>query len=114
MRRIEAYPVISTTGDKACVEASSTLQFHGWAARETGDPSGAAAFNIRHGGSKVSDKKLFPIELSANQSRAEGPWPEGIRTPNGIFCEVVSGEVDLVVFASVDKEIEDKAITGQG
>ena len=107
MRRIEAYDAKTVTASRALVEGRPSLQYHGFAVRENDDPPGGAAFTIRHGGTDGNAyPALTPVGLAANESKTEGPWVIGVAAPRGIFVELESGEVAVVVFASADDDAD--------
>lgn len=92
--------------DKAMAEGRPTLQFHGFAVRESDDPHGAASFMVRHGGVEGTFQPLFPVNLSANGCIISGPWEKGVDCPRGIFIDFGTGVIDIVIFASVESETD--------
>ena len=85
-----------TGGQLATARAVHLL---GWALRETSG-SAAAALSLYTGGS-ASGQLLAPINLSAGESTRDWFGNSGVYLPGGLFANVESGSVLVVVWVRI-------------
>ena len=97
-------PGAGVTADHQLVEGRADLQFHGWAARELAGTPAPAAFRLR-AGQNDQGKLLVPVELLANESTGDGPYSPGVACPQGIRAEILSGTIEVAVYASTVEEV---------
>lgn len=71
--------------------ADRAANLYGFAIRET---AGAAAVVRIRNGVDATGVPFIPISFAANESVGENYLPNGVRFPNGIFFDVVSGAVE--------------------
>lgn len=83
------------TTDQALVAAATGLKLMGFSVREQTDAA-EASFNLRNGDDDA-DPLVFVVNLLQNESRSEWFGPDGLDCADGIFLEVLSGTIDLVV-----------------
>jgi len=87
---------VTASGDAvAQQDPSRPVKYHGFSARESAVTPAAAAFNIRTGG--ASGDIIDVVELAADGSVNVWYDNTGIQARDGIYVEVVSGAVEVIV-----------------
>ncbi len=85
---------IALTGSDQVVSANPSL-LYGFAIRET---SGSATAVVKiYDNASAASGTMIPVSLTASQSAREW-WNDGLRFPNGVYVDVVSGAVEGSVF----------------
>lgn len=97
-RKILSFDSAQAAKGHASVEAAPGLQLHGFAVAEA--VGAGATLSLRHGSQFDPSPVLVPIVLKMNETLVSGPWPIGIDAPQGIFVDIDSGTVRIVVYAS--------------
>lgn len=82
----------------AAVAAAVGLRLMGFASRESAATAAVATYRLVHGATVAGGTTLYPVELSAGESRGEWFGPDGIAVPNGVSIDVIAGTVDVVLF----------------
>lgn len=82
----------------AAVAAATGLRLMGFASRESAGVAAVATFRLVHGATVAGGTTLYPVELSASESRGEWFGPDGIAVPDGISIDVIAGTVDVTLF----------------
>lgn len=85
----------------AAVAATPGLRLMGFASRESAATAAVATFRLVHGATVAGGTTLYPVELSAGESRGEWFGPDGIAVPNGVSIDWIAGTVDVVLFYKV-------------
>lgn len=82
------------------VAAQAGLRLVGFSCRESAATAAAATFRILHGDLATSPE-IVPVELKADESRADWFGDSGISCPNGITIDWIAGTVDINLFFKV-------------
>lgn len=97
---VTATPHAAKTADVQGVAAADGLRLVGYSIRESASSAAVATVRLRNG-TADTDPILALIELAANAS-AQVTLPDGgLDAEDGIFVEVVAGEVDIVLYSKV-------------
>lgn len=83
------------TGGKDSLAATAGGRLMGWSVRET---AGAQATVYLRDGTDSSGLIIAPIELAPNESTRDSYFPGGLSFVNGLFVDVVAGQVEGAVF----------------
>ena len=84
------------TADVAIQAAAAGLRYFGFSVKETAATPATAIFILRNG----NDATDPPIEqVTLNPSESAGAWrAPGVDAADGIYLDMISGEIDLVVY----------------
>jgi hypothetical protein len=87
------------TTDWAAVIPGAGTRYLGFSVRESAATADWAEIII-HNGDDDADVRLEHIILKPDESAGDWKWP-GIESAAGIFVEIVSGEVDVVIYYEI-------------
>jgi hypothetical protein len=97
---VTATPYAAKTTDVQGVAAADGLRLVGYSIREAAASAAVATVRLRNG-TADTDPILAIIELAADAS-SQITLPEGgLDAADGVFVEVVAGEVDIVLYSKV-------------
>lgn len=102
-RDVQTQDVGDITESKEGIPPTQGLYLIGWAATEIADSAAVAEFVLRRGIDEESPRLCPSVKLAAGESASDELPGGGAACPEGVFVELLAGQVDLVLYFKLVK-----------